>query len=246
MTEQQETKREKLILATFGPLSAIIVGILSVLGHYYISTVASEKEFANWQEKKEIEVYNNNVTRQRELMGEISELHEKLVVADLEFGIAAELNEIRQAFKSYAADDKTIDLELFDKAIDQLMEQLGLATEQQLFAEKVQNRTNLSAEMTKKFTEADHYFSDNVVNHAANYRGLLYAGHGLSVREIFRWRDLIGEFIDHYRKTGSFDEEDFLIAANNLMAREYDRQVKLVNLYNQLYFAMREEVVPFK
>ncbi|KZB56587.1 hypothetical protein [Thalassospira xiamenensis] len=245
-TEQREHKREKLILAAFGPVSAVMVGLLSVLGHYYISRVASEREFANWKEKKEIEVYTTNAIRQRELMGEIAELHEKLVVADLEFGIAAELDAMKQAFKSYATEDKAIDLARFDKTIDQLMEQLGVTTEQQVFAKKAQNRTNLSAELSKKFTEADHYFSDNVVNHAANYRGVLYAGHGLSVQEVFRWRDLIGELIDHYKRTGSFDEESFVSGAKNLMAREYDRQVELVNLYNQLYFAMRAEVVVFK
>tara|TARA_B100000123_G_scaffold238568_1_gene190836 strand:- start:344 stop:1027 length:684 start_codon:yes stop_codon:yes gene_type:complete len=226
-------------------VSAIIVGLLSVLGHYYISAVVSEREFANWKEKKEIETYQANVVRQRELMGEIAELHEKLVVADLEFGIAAELHAIKQAVKSYATEKKITNLERFNDTIDHLMAELGLANEQQIFAEKSQHRTNLSAELMKKFTEADHYFSDNVINHAVNYREVLYAGNALSAHEALRWRELIGKFIDSYRSTGSFDEDGFLRGAGNLMDREYDRQLELVNFYNQLYLAMRAEVVAF-
>ncbi len=234
----QITKRDVVVSS----ISAVVVAVITLSGQYFISKYQLDHQARTWEEQqRHVQVYEAE-KRRRELVGEIRELHELLVHADMRFSIASEMdvifsvmeNETRGMGKQF--EDEMASLK------ERLMRRLGIESRESMFAKSASEYSERQALFMRKLAEAENYFSDDISMIGAAYIKYHNMGDGNGVKRMEFWRNVVRKVISDFQDDGKIDQVAYVETMHQAIYSLVDRQRIVVDLYNALYGAMDKEV----
>lgn len=234
-TKSQKPKSSYIRDAFMMVIGALLGGIMTFLvqGQLYEKQAAIDAEAVG-------------IEKQKELVVAFSGLHEDWLMVDTKGVLASEAISMKQAFEGLQNKEGLAPEAEIAKRFQEMMQALGLDTPNDSFSRSAEEYSQTKKELVKCLTEIDLYFSDVVTQKARRYRKhMAWANDGDGYSQSGIWLEGIKKIFERPGFTNWHIDMMAAIHQQVMDAAKAD-QTATVTLYNDLYYAMRDEVSQFK
>lgn len=240
-TPENETRKSK----GWGEIKMLLFGgIFTAVGSVLTIGVQAYTNNQLLKEQHLVHLEAEGRKRQIGLVLDMAESHEAFMDADMKFLFASEVVAMKGAFDYVGQLSGKPPNPAIAEALNKQMEALGISPQKAVFSKSSSEYSKAKKELVRRLTEVDLYFSDRVTSQARAYQQHIKSSKSNEELRTDYWVKAIQDIT---RRPGFTEAQVrmFADAYESALQHLMADQAVTVQLYNNLYYAMRDETRPF-
>jgi hypothetical protein len=228
---------------------ALVVAVVTSYIQYQVGVKQISEQikadFEYWKEQERSKKREWVEQQRRQLVWKIRAAHERMLYADMKSWFASEISAFEAVIVDFRSERGDRNTDSLQQVFDQLIKRLGIVDEGSYFSDAMENKSEINAELIALLTEADMYFSSQVVA-AANeyYKEIISSKQSTQDRVVF-WYGFLQKIEEDSQKPDFNPNQVVDELYSGLNFGMYQQAVD-VEKYNQMYDLMRRELTMYK